>query len=400
MHTPTDTAQLSPPAPSAASPPPDLASPARSLLLAGLWVATGRTFPVADPGALVAAARDETYRATLLELALDHRLVPILDRYARHHALDLGTAPARLTEIFRLVAAEHYRRLTEIVTALSRRGIDIALLKGGDLALNVYPDDLPRSMADLDILARPPDVAAVEEVLHEAGFVQGLFDSELVEIRPVGSREKAEAEAGEPELLAYVQIVRMPALAAFAAEIRAHLHDTAAHRLVVLGNEVFVGVYFDVHRNLEAGFDLRDIWRDPRTITLPGGPSVLAQSWTDLLWFLATRAYHEVLVHTRPAMRYFVDVIALLHRYGDQIDWQRVVDMGVKYKLQPSLYFVFHHARELLGPVVPDRALAAFALPARAAARWHDWGDFVPKLLGEEAPLHPLLAGDGLGRSS
>jgi hypothetical protein len=245
-------------------------------------------------------------------------------------------------------------------------------------------------MADLDLLVKPMDIEAVETALGAAGFQQGVFNREELRISPADEAEKAEAKAGGLELIAFLKIVHLPKLSEFRHEIARYLGASPHHGVVVLDRDVYSVIGFDVHINLSTGFDLADSWWNLRTLPLPGGSTILAQSYSDLLWFLAARLYHEVVLHDRHAMRYFADVCAVLTRFGEQIDWRRVVDMGRKYKLHPSLYFVLWHANEILGAVVPDWVLKAFDLRNHDADRSHDWGDFALKMLGELA-VQPLL---------
>lgn len=356
----------------------------RMLLRAGIWAATGRPTP------LLENFDSKIELGVFLSRAVREKMVPMLDACARDLALDLGAEPTRLTEVFRHIADAHYQELAGLVDELSTSDIKVMLLKGGDLDLTVYPGTLPRSMADLDLMVKPMHVQAVESALTSAGFQQGIFDRAELTIRPVGRFEKEEAEAGAAELLDYLRVVHLPALSPYRSEILEYLGDSEDHPLVILDRDVFSVLSFDVHVNLSTGFDIQDSWWNPRTIQIPGGREVFGQSYSDLLWFLSARLYHEILLHSRPAMRYFVDVIALLDRFGASIDWERVVSMGQKYKLHPSLYFVFWHVNEILGPVVPGWVIETFDLRRADADRSHDWGDFVPKMLGELA-IEPLL---------
>lgn len=368
---------------------PGAAGVARKLLEAGLWVATGRQVSVVGAGDFDTTS--ELSKESLVARALTEKMVPMLEAYARAVSWDLGPVPAQLAKVFQHISGAHYRCLGDVVERLRGTDVKLMLLKGGDLDLTLYPREVPRSMADLDLLVRPPDFEALKGALVAAGFRHGLFDRESLTIRPIGDFERQQAQAEGMELMELSKIVKIPELSPYQEVIAKALGGSVYHRLAVLGPDVYSLIEFDVHLNLSTGFDVQDVWWEPRTISLPDGGEILGQSQSDLLWFLAARLYHEILLHNRASMRYFVDVVALLERFADRIDWERVVFMGHKYKLDPSLFYTLWHAREILGSLVPDFVVESFDLLRGSADRSHDWGDFVSKMLGEVG-IQPLLA--------
>lgn len=359
----------------------------RLLLKAGLWAATGRMFE--EVGGSVAELKAEPVRSALVSLAVREKMIPMLEAFSRHQGWDLGPLPTRLTTVFEQVSSQHYRELSSVVRLLGSQGIGIALLKGGDLDLSVYGTEVPRSMSDLDFLVRPMDLPSVEVALATAGFRQGVFDRENLSTRTVAEDVKQEVEAGKAELVEFGKIVLLPELSSLREEIGSQFGPASHHRMVVLGRDVYVYVALDVHVNLAEGFALEDAWRGMREVSLPDGATLLGQSFTDMVWFLAARLYHETLLDGRATVRAFVDIVAVLNRYADRIDWGRLLEIGNKYKLQPSLFFVLWHVNELLGPVAPDWLLKALDPRGPTSDRSHDWGDFVPKMLGE-LTIHPL----------
>lgn len=357
----------------------------RLLLAAGLWVATGRRFDDLIPQNFDPGADGNR----LIELAIREKMIPMLDSFSRATALDLGEVPSRLTSVFAEVSALHYRQLEGIIQNLRTQEIEIALLKGGDLDLSIYGAALPRSMSDLDILVRPVEVAAVEAALAAAGFQQGIFDRKSLTIRTISEEVKHEAEAGKAELVEYGKAVRLRDIASFRTEILRYFGPESHHRMVALDRDVYVFVALDVHVNLAEGFEVEDAWHQMREITLPGGTPTLGQALTDLVWFLAVRLYHETLLDNRPTLRAFVDIAAVLEKFAAEIDWSYLLFIAKKYKLQPSLYFVLWHVNEVLGDVVPAATLKELDPLGSTSDRSHDWGDFVPKMLGELS-VHPL----------
>jgi hypothetical protein len=252
-----------------------------------------------------------------------------------------------------------------IVAELVSREVPLMLLKGGDIDLSFYGGTPARTMFDLDFLVPPPFAREVEGVFFEAGFEQGYFDPKKLSIVPIPADQKAQLEEGDFELLDLMRIVRLDGLAPHIPALLRHKGRLGGYPLVCLEDSVYFVFSYDIHINLSSDFDVSDCWWAPRTIAFPGGTSVLAQNQSDLLWYLSARFYHETMLHGRRMMRYFWDIVRLIKRSGDQIDWLRVNAMTDKYKLHPSLYFVLVHVAGLrpAGGSAPSQEIGGDRLP-------------------------------------
>jgi hypothetical protein len=204
----------------------------------------------------------------------------------------------------------------------------------------------------------------------------------------VTAEEAARLASAHYELVPFRKIVRVPSLDPYAGIISAYLADDFHFK--VINGSVYFFVECDVHFNLSSEFDLGDIWTDPPTLLLPSGQRLLAQSWADMLWFLAARMYHETMVEGDFCVRAFFDLLAIVCRAGGAIDWARLRAMVEKYALHPSVFYTLWHVRELLPGAVPDEVIA-FVDPSRpGVSRLHDWGDFIAKLFRTKS-ITPLL---------
>jgi hypothetical protein len=319
--------------------------------------------------------------------AVREKMVPLLDVYCREHDLGLGTAPSRLSEVFRIIAREQYRHLRPILDRLTQAGIPVVLIKGADLDLAVYKQAFPRVMGDIDILIRPPDAPPVMEVFRSQGFIQGKLDKSSLQMVPLGDAEKAEFEEGSIELAEFAKLVKVPDLLPFQDVIAEHL---SYWRMTPLQDEFYLVVGYDIHIHLSLEIDLQDVWCNLRTIDAPEVGRCLGQSFTDMAWYLAVRFYHELHINNAFVMRGFLDVLAILHHHHERLDWERIAEIARKYSLQPALFYTMWHANELLGPLVPPSLLEALCPATSGTERGHDWGDFVPKMLGS-VQLTPIL---------
>jgi hypothetical protein len=61
---------------------------------------------------------------------------------------------------------ELYREFFSIIAALNQRGLDYSVVGGIAMAFH----DLPRFTRDIDILARPTDLSAYEDLFSQLGF--------------------------------------------------------------------------------------------------------------------------------------------------------------------------------------------------------------------------------------
>ena len=190
---------------------------------------------------------------------------------------------------------------------------------------------------------------------------------------------EAARERGHYELAAFRRLVpepdlRSPGLAAAAERVE----DLG----MVVGAEAFLIAEIDLHFNISNGIDVEDVWRNPRAIRVMGRDAT-GMSPETLVWFLASRFYHELIVIDQHNFRLFLDLLAVLHRYGRSIRWKEVLAVAHRYGLEPCLYYVLRHARELLGQArIPDRVVTALRPDRPGVDRRHDWGDFTARLFG------------------
>lgn len=369
---------------------------ARTLLQAGLWAATGKSFPICGNG--LSQIHRKEFRKALVERSLREKMVPMLATFLRAHESGPSGLPDELSEIFGIISNEHYSHLNPVLGALRELGIPVVLIKGADLDLAVYKRKFPRVMADIDILVRPPDVHAAIDVFRAHGFVQGTFNKALLEITPLSDQERREAESGSIELAEFIKLVPVPALAAFQETIRHHL--SPYWRVVSLHDSVYLVVSYDIHLHLSLDFDASDVWHKLRPVDCPELGQCLGQSFTDISWYLATRFYHELHVNSASVMRSFIDVALVTISHAQSIDWNRIELIADKYKLRPSLFYVFWHIGELVPGIVPASFLDFVNPATQSNDRGHDWGDFVPRMLGE-VQLSAMLHGgfdDGDGK--
>jgi hypothetical protein len=136
---------------------------------------------------------------------------------------------------------------------------------------------------------------------------------------------------------------------------------------------------------------LADCWAGLRTIQFPDVGTCLAQSFSDTVWYLTVRFYHELHLNSASVMRSFLDVLAVVLHHRSALDWARITHLADKYRTSPALYYTFWHINEILGDAIPVSVLDLLYPPTAESSRGHDWGDFLPRMVGE-VQVSPIVS--------
>lgn len=113
--------------------------------------------------------------ATLRALEL-HGILPLAARNLRLAGAAPADGPAeRLAERERALREEGLRNgltLERLLDALADAGVEVTLLKGASLALDLWPDPLLRSQGDVDVLVARGDLRRAVRAAADAGLVE------------------------------------------------------------------------------------------------------------------------------------------------------------------------------------------------------------------------------------
>jgi hypothetical protein len=61
--------------------------------------------------------------------------------------------------------------------------------------------------------------------------------------------------------------------------------------------------------------------------------------------------------HGLSGLIWFVDIARLIEYYKNEIDWNRLVDDCLRYKIYKPVYYVFSYVKEILGQEIPKFVL-------------------------------------------
>jgi hypothetical protein len=210
-----------------------------------------------------------------------------------------------------------FHETRRMVQALTRRGIEVVLLKGVHLARFAYAEPGLRNMADVDVMVRRERLAEAEQVYLAHGY--GPFPRPDVDAFCTRSNHLAKLQKpGVPEVELHWSIER----------------PTSPFHI-----------------------DLDGVWDRSRPAALDGvAVRVLAPE--DALLHLAVHAsYHHRF--DRAALKGLVDIQALVARHRDDLDWEAMTSRARVWGVAGFTYATLRLAKEILGVAVPASALTA-----------------------------------------
>ena len=220
------------------------------------------------------------------------------------------------------------RELAQILEAFERHQVPVVVLKGAHLAPTVYGSLALRTMCDLDLLVRRPDLPRATEILAGLGYADQYFGVEEVDY----TRHHHLRPMAKP------------------GGIRVELHWTIVQPTAP----------FDL--------DVDGLWQRARHAEV-AGVDVLVLSPADLVLHLCLHASfgHKFRLGLRPCW----DLLEVVGHYGRTLDWNEVVGRSRLWRVEKYVYVTLRLVRELLAADIPPSAIAA--LEPR---------DFPPEIVG------------------
>ena len=293
----------------------------------------------AETQLLFAAARPDVSDAELREL-LDRDLhygklvtlarreratVPLWNRLAD---MKDGPLPEETGHLQSLAMVEEFRQLhmrqllVDVLELFAGREIDALLLKGGGLAVSLYPRFVDRPMWDLDILVRADRAEEAWTAMVETGWKPA----------PIGAAED--------------------------------FYDVRHHHLQPLDDPQGVGCVLEIHRGVLPGdtpfaFPAELIWEGARPIEFEGYRVFVPRDSHQVVHLSAHFAWSHMMESA--GWRTFRDLAWLVQ--GGQIDWDEVVDAALKARAGTCAFWTLRLARSLLAVPIPDHVLLATKPP-------------------------------------
>ena len=224
-----------------------------------------------------------------------------------------------------------YRSLSAVLPALQRAGIAVIALKGVHLATSVYASPALRPMSDIDLLARPDDVQAIEELLLGLGYTSHEHNGTTI----------ADANA---------DLVYMSPGQGMPIEV----HWTIQEQ----------GCPFEIASS--------GLWHRA-TSTKIAGAQVHILSPEDLLLHLCTHAGFRHLF-TWNGVRSLVDIAQTIQRFAQDMRWPDVEQRAQEWRATHVVFVMLQLAQRMVGAQVPDHVLRALQ-PADFDPVYLDWAE-------------------------
>ncbi len=275
--------------------------------------------------------------AALLPLALAHGVGPLLFANLRERVLPVQ-ARDQLRHVYLSNSFRNEKLLAEqqrILAAFAQHSISAWPLKGPHLSQKLYGDPAVRQVADLDLLIRPQDLAACDELLHSLGYARQV-QGDIASLR----------DAGE---LVYLR--------------------SAPH---AAGKMTFA---VDLQQRV-LPYGRRDALAD----------RIRAQGLTpeNLLLLLCVNQ----IAHRFARLKFLLDVAACLRQLPAEFDWKSFTDAAQLLHFTPGIYWSLAWAHAVSGAPVPEQVLETLRLGwfSRKLA-WRALGDDPVALLAHGAAL-------------
>jgi hypothetical protein len=201
----------------------------------------------------------------------------------------------------------YYRQLIKIIEDCNIKNIPVILLKGAHLAKIVYGNIALRPMNDIDLLVRKEDLAEINQVLIEDGYVS--LEKEMVStLKHLPPYHKIDAVC-----------------------IEIHFHITEPP--------------------FSECFNIEDLWNRAQKIKLQG-VEVLTLCPEDLLLHLCE---HTCIQHGFDnGLISCFDIAYALNYYQEELDWEELWKRSKEWGIEKCLFLMLALTQKTLGASVPE----------------------------------------------
>ena len=260
----------------------------------------------------------------ILEASILHGIAPLFYHGLAQLActLDIETVvPLAAREALQLLYYNNlernrrlYRVIGEIFKAFQQADIKAMGLKDLPLARTVFPDIGLRPIGDIDLLIHKEDYARVEKCMASLGFT------------PWPSPDC-------PHILKYAWGL--------------HFHRPTDNVWVDMQWGV-LQLEWDVYGEGNFDFEIDRMWRGAQVMTIDDY-EVLAPRPEDMLFHLCLHLEG----HRYTELILFCDIAELIRYYGNSLDWNYLITIAKKYRVEASLYYTLSITERLFDCSLP-----------------------------------------------
>lgn len=272
----------------------------------------------------VGGVSDETWRA-VADLARKQRLAPFLSSRIKK----LGFADQVPSDVVQELRREYidtaqrnarvYHTLAGLLKAFQSEDIPCIPLKGIYLAEHVYDNIAVRPMQDVDLLVKKNDLAHVDELMVDSGFVHVPGDP--------GTDEQ-------------------------------HVHLLYLHKVP----RYFVEVHWDLMNQNRSGVrtDIDGVWDRSRATLIAGVPVFEMTAEDQILHLCVHAAKHD---YMQFGLNGVVDLAETLACHQGAIDWECLCRRSLEWRAERCLFVGVYLAARLLNASVPEAFMSRLIPP-------------------------------------
>jgi hypothetical protein len=172
----------------------------------------------------------------------------------------------------------------QILKVFEANGLDVIPLKGVYFAEEFFGHIGARVTSDIDLLIRHHDLEKAIELINTLGF-------------------SVEEE-----------------------QIPGHFHCSYSKPVPHSNIPLVVEIHWSIVKENTSNFDINDFWAHAKPI--PGSSHIMELSPNDTFYMICLHGWR----HNLDSMRYFIDIIQVLHKYRAVIDYQEIFAMAAQHQ--------------------------------------------------------------------
>lgn len=215
-----------------------------------------------------------------------------------------------------------FEELGRVLQAFKKSGLKVMVLKGAALAETVYGNLALRPMTDIDLMVRKEDLFRIDGELKRLGY------------RPLDrSVDDIDLSSSYLTTLDYQKTsLSSPSL---------HIHWHFVNSTVPSDSYI---------RQIK----MEDIWQEAER-------AKIAQVETLVMaphHFLIHLSEHALRVtHSLSKWGFFCDIQETINFYQDELDWEKLVETSLRFRLNPMVYLALFFTSKFLGTKIPEDVL-------------------------------------------
>lgn len=243
----------------------------------------------------------------LMKLAMKNEVLSLLYHNLRDTAIS-EVIREKMKNAYHYTLSHNILNATEtsaVLSALKSRGIEAISLKGAIASELIFGNPGLYPAADIDILVRPGEDRRAAETLIQLGYgkAKGISDNDL---------------------------------------LTSHYHflyDKGLHHLELHWN--LVKRYYSIPPDFW--------WEDRKVVTYEAEEITLLSPERYLLYTI-----FRLFDHCFRPLKFFVLISEIINRYQNEIDWENLLSLSKRFKMERLMMFTLNILKDILGTKIPE----------------------------------------------